>query len=48
VIHAKDVGALRAIADILGHSPEMLMTVYTHALPHSRQAIVDRLQHGSA
>ena len=25
------VGELRAIADILGHSPEMLMTVYAHA-----------------
>ena len=39
---------LRAIADILGHSPEMLMTVYAHALPQSRQAIVDRIQRTSA
>jgi hypothetical protein len=37
---AKDVGELQAIADILGHSPEMLMTVYAHALPQSRQALV--------
>ncbi len=43
VNNAKDIGELRAIADILGHSPEMLMTVYAHALPQSRQAIVDRL-----
>jgi integrase len=28
MVDAKDVGELRAIADILGHSPEMLMTVY--------------------
>lgn len=48
VNNAKDVGELRAIADILGHSPEMLMTVYAHALPQSRQAIVDRIQHSSA
>jgi integrase len=48
VNNAKDVGELRAIADILGHSPEMLMTVYAHALPQSRQAIVDRIQHPSA
>jgi integrase len=45
VNNAKDVGELRAIADILGHSPEMLMTVYAHALPQSRQAIVDRMLH---
>ena len=43
VNNAKDIGELRAIADILGHSPEMLMTVYAHALPQTRQAIVDRL-----
>jgi integrase len=48
VNNAKDVGELRAIADILGHSPEMLMTVYAHTLPQSRQAIVDRIQHTSA
>lgn len=45
---AKDVGELRAIADILGHSPDMLMKVYAHALPQSRQAIVDRMMHTSA
>lgn len=43
VNNAKDIGELRSIADILGHSPEMLMTVYAHALPQSRQAIVDRI-----
>ena len=30
---ANDVGELRAIADILGHSPEILMNIYAHALP---------------
>ncbi|MCU1390208.1 MAG: site-specific integrase [Ilumatobacteraceae bacterium] len=45
---AKDVGELRAIADILGHSPEMLLTVYAHALPGTRQAIVDRIAHAPA
>ena len=29
---AADVGELRAIADILGHSPEMLLNTYSHAL----------------
>ena len=43
VNNAKDIGELRSIADILGNSPEMLLTVYAHALPQSRQATVDRL-----
>ena len=42
VNNAKDISELRSIGDILGHSPEMLLTVYAHALPQSRQAIVDR------
>jgi hypothetical protein len=40
---AADVGELRAIADILGHSPEMLLNTYAHALPQSKSAIVDRI-----
>lgn len=43
VASAKDVGALRAIADILGHSPEMLLRIYAHALPRSASAVVDRI-----
>ena len=43
VNNAKDIDERRVITDILGHSPEMLMTVYAHALPQSQQAIVDRL-----
>ena len=40
---SNDLGELRAIADILGHSPEMLMNTYAHALPSSQAAVVDRL-----
>lgn len=43
VSNAKDLGELRAIADILGHSPEMLINVYAHALPQSQSAVVDRI-----
>jgi integrase len=41
---ATDVGELRAIADVLGHSPEILMNTYAHALPRSQNAVVDRLR----
>jgi integrase len=41
---ARDLGELRAIADLLGHSPEMLMNTYAHALPNSQLAVVDRLR----
>lgn len=40
---SKDLGELRAIADLLGHSPEMLMNTYTHALPNSQAAVVERI-----
>jgi integrase len=32
---ARDVGELRAVADVLGHSPDMLMKVCAHALPEA-------------
>jgi integrase len=32
---AADIGEIRAAADLLGHSPDMLMKVYAHALPES-------------
>ena len=41
---AHDLGELRAIADLLGHSPEMLMNTYAHALPNSQAAVVERLR----
>lgn len=40
---AADVGELRAVADVLGHSPEMLLRVYAHALPASVRAVADRI-----
>lgn len=43
VLHATDVGELRAIADILGHSPDMLMKVYAHALPESLRSVADKI-----
>lgn len=43
VRNAADVGELRAIADLLGHSPEMLMNTYAHVLPNSQLAVVERL-----
>ncbi len=43
VQNAADLGELRAIADLLGHSPEMLLNIYAHALPDKRESIVARL-----
>lgn len=43
VRQAKDLGELRAVADILGHSPDMLMRTYAHALPDSLRAVSDRI-----
>lgn len=40
---AADVGELRAAADVLGHSPEMLMKVYAHTLPDSLRQIANRI-----
>ena len=39
---ASDLGELRAIADILGHSPEILLRVYAHALP-TLSLVADRI-----
>ena len=43
VRQARDIGELRAVADILGHSPDMLMRTYAHALPDSLRAVSDRI-----
>ena len=40
---AADLGELRAVADVLGHSPEILLRVYAHALPDSVRAVADRI-----
>jgi integrase len=45
--NATDIGRLRAIADILGHSPDMLMKTYAHAMPASTSAVVSGIAHRS-
>jgi integrase len=41
VRHASDIGEIRAAADLLGHSPGMLMRTYAHALPESVRTVTD-------
>lgn len=43
VRQAADAGELRAVADVLGHSPDMLMKTYAHTLPDSIRAVADRI-----
>lgn len=43
VRHSADLGELRAVADILGHSPEMLMKVYAHTVPESLRSVVAKI-----
>ncbi len=43
VRHAEDIGEIRAAADLLGHSPDMLMKTYAHALPQSIQTVTDKI-----
>ncbi len=43
VRHASDVGEIRAAADLLGHSPDMLMRTYAHALPESVRTVTDKI-----
>lgn len=40
---AADLGELCAVADVLGHSPEILLRIYAHALPDSMRAVADRI-----
>lgn len=44
VRHASDIGEIRAAADLLGHSPDMLMKTYAHALPESVRMVTDRIE----
>jgi integrase len=44
VRHAVDIGEIRAAADILGHSPDMLMRTYAHALPKSVRTVTDKIE----
>jgi len=43
VRQATDVGELRAAADVLGHSPDMLLKRYAHDLPDSMAAVAERI-----
>ncbi len=43
VRHATDLGELRAAADLLGHSPDMLMKTYAHALPESVRTVTEKI-----
>ena len=43
VRHASDIGEIRAAADILGHSPDMLMKTYAHVLPESMQTVTEKI-----
>ena len=43
VRHASDIGEIRAAADLLGHSPDMLMRTYAHALPESVRTVTDKI-----
>jgi integrase len=47
VRHATDIGEIRAAADLLGHSPDMLMRVYAHALPESVRTVTDKIERRS-
>jgi integrase len=44
VANATDVGELRAIADVLGHSTDMLLQIYAHALPHAGTVVAQRIE----
>jgi integrase/recombinase XerC len=43
VRNASDVGELRAAADVLGHSTDMLMRIYAHTLPESLKTVADKI-----
>jgi integrase len=43
VRHADDVGEVRAAAELLGHSPDVLMRTYAHALPESVRTVTDKI-----
>ena len=47
VRHAVDLGEIRAAADILGHSPDMLMRTYAHALPESVRTVTEKIERRS-
>lgn len=48
VRHASDIGEIRAAADLLGHSPDMLMRTYAHALTESVRTVTHKIAQRSA
>lgn len=43
VANAQDLGELQAVSEILGHSMDILLRVYAHALPATVRTISDRI-----
>lgn len=43
VANARDLGELQAVSEILGHSMDILLRVYAHALPATVRTISDRI-----
>ena len=43
VANAQDLGELQAVSEILGHSMDILLRVYAHALPATVRTIFDRI-----
>ena len=43
VANAKDLGELQAVSEILGHSVDILLRIYAHALPHAVRSVSDRI-----
>src|SRR5262249_48055575 len=43
VRHAGDIGEIRAAAALLGHSPDLLMRTYAHALPDSVRTVTNKI-----
>jgi hypothetical protein len=43
VASASDIGELRAVANVLGHSPDVLMRIYAHTLPQNLRAVSDKI-----
>ena len=43
VRYATDLGEIRAAADILGHSPDILMKTYAHVMPESLRTVTDKI-----
>lgn len=43
VANAQDLGELEAVSEILGHSVDILLRIYAHALPHAVRSVSDRI-----